>query len=153
MLNSWLVQLEALKSSLLYLRWFHANAQFKSEWMINFRKKLQILARYLYFNQTIEEAMRFKRFHHQLSPMRFEYEEGFDHKIVDALESIGHATLQFDTGIVYSSVTAIHCHNGHCTPYVDPTRKGSTAVVWKWPATIHDFNSWNEKKMSTNIYF
>lgn len=87
------------------------------------------MSRYLYFNETIEEAVAARRIHHQLIPMRIEYEAGLDQDVVDGLAQVGHRMFEgaYDSG--FSSVTAIGCDDTKCTPTYDPRRNGSATVV------------------------
>ncbi|XP_031635021.1 glutathione hydrolase 1 proenzyme-like [Contarinia nasturtii] len=49
-----------------------------------------IIARVLWFNQTIKEAIDEARIHHQLLPMHIEYQHGNTKKVVAGLQDLGH---------------------------------------------------------------
>lgn len=87
-----------------------------------------MLLRYLYFNETIEEALRAPRIHHQLIPMQIDYEQQFDKAIVDALEKVGHVMhgTPYDGG--FTSMTAIGREKNRFVPVYDPRRIGSFEV-------------------------
>lgn len=84
--------------------------------------------RYLYFNESIWNAVHAPRIHHQLMPMRLMYEEGLADDIVTGLESYGHTTIKANADLGFASLTAIG-RNGHkLVPVYDPRRLGSTSV-------------------------
>ena len=49
-----------------------------------------VILKGLLFDQHFEEIIEEKRLHHQLLPMLVEYEDGFDKKVLEHLESLGH---------------------------------------------------------------
>lgn len=87
------------------------------------------MLRYLYFNETIEEALSSRRIHHQLIPMHIVYENGLDEDIVQGLKKVGHQMIEgpYDSG--FSSVTAIGVSDGKFSPVFDPRRQGSSSVI------------------------
>lgn len=89
----------------------------------------QVMFRYLYFNETITEALAAKRIHHQLFPMNLVHEPGLAQDIVDRLRQIGHVMQATSLNSGFSSVTAISCKSKHCVPAYDPRRGGGVAVL------------------------
>ena len=63
------------------------------------------LIRNVWFGETIKEAVDSRRMHHQLFPMRLQYEDGFPADIVQELHGRGHDTVPYNT--YHSVVTAI----------------------------------------------
>lgn len=59
--------------------------------------------------------MEARRIHHQLVPMRIEYEEGLDPEVLNVLQKVGHKLKQ---GPIdgFASVTAIFRHMGPSPP-------------------------------------
>lgn len=84
------------------------------------------LYRYLYFNETIEDALAAPRFHHQLSPVRLDYESSFDSAIIGELNTKYEHTLRELTAI--ASIVAISKHDGKVSASSDPRRGGSALV-------------------------
>lgn len=95
---------------------------------ISFSFHLQIISRYLYFNETIAEAVAAHRIHHQLIPMRIDYEKGLKQSIVDGLDKVGHKMFEGEYASGFSSVTAIGCGGAEYAPVYDPRRQGSSMV-------------------------
>lgn len=87
------------------------------------------MLRYLYFNETLDEALSARRIHHQLIPMQIEYEAGLDEDIVEGLKKVGHKMFEgpYDSG--FSSVTAISVSDDKYSPVFDPRRQGSSSVI------------------------
>jgi gamma-glutamyltranspeptidase/glutathione hydrolase/leukotriene-C4 hydrolase len=69
-----------------------------------------------------------KRLHHQLVPMRIDYEEGFDNQTLQALEKIGHLTHRLPPEKGFSAVTAISRSSGVLEAIPDARRHGSAEV-------------------------
>lgn len=86
------------------------------------------MLRYLYFKESIEDAVYAPRIHHQLAPMRLEYEVGFNQEIIDDLSRIGHDMYRSPTSNGFASLTAIGRNGKKLTTVFDPRRRGSTAV-------------------------
>lgn len=86
------------------------------------------MLRYLYFKESIEDAVHAPRIHHQLAPMRLEYEVGFNQEIIDDLSRIGHEMYKSPTASGFASLTAIGRNDKKLTPVYDSRRRGSTAV-------------------------
>lgn len=86
------------------------------------------MLRYLYFKESVLDAVHAPRIHHQLAPMRLEYEVGFPHQIVDDLHKIGHEMFESPSDRGFASLTAIGRSGTKLVPVFDPRRRGSTAV-------------------------
>lgn len=87
-----------------------------------------MLLRYLSFNESIENAVRAPRIHHQLAPMRLEYENGFDDNIIDGLQQIGHQIFKTPSDGGFAALTAIGRKGKQIVPIFDQRRKGSVEV-------------------------
>lgn len=86
------------------------------------------MLRYLYFNETIREAVAAPRVHHQLIPMEISHEADLNKDIVDGLKKVGHKMVQAPSDSGFSSVTAIGCDKNKCMPVYDPRRVGSSSI-------------------------
>ncbi|XP_031639516.1 scoloptoxin SSD20-like [Contarinia nasturtii] len=62
-----------------------------------------IIARTLWFDQNIKEAVDAPRIHHQLIPMEVQYEYGNTQQLITGLELIGHKTNR------YSALGSVVC--------------------------------------------
>lgn len=88
---------------------------------------VQVIMRYLYFNENIRDAVSAPRIHHQLIPMRIEYEPGLSDEIIQGLQKIGHEMhLSPPDGFV--ALTAISREGDKLVPVFDPRRLGSFSV-------------------------
>lgn len=88
----------------------------------------QVLLRYLYFNESVIDAVRAPRIHHQLAPMRLEYERGIPDDIVEGLRKIGHVMYESPSDSGFASLTAIGRDGKKLVPVFDHRRKGSLEV-------------------------
>jgi len=79
----------------------------------------------LWFNRNIKEAIDAPRFHHQLFPMRLQYEYGVLQHIIRGLQEIGHDTERLESA--GSSVTGIARRGGKIYASADFRRGGITA--------------------------
>lgn len=84
------------------------------------------LYRHLYFNETIEAAMAAPRFHHQLTPVRLDYETNFDSGIISELNTKYEHTVRELSAI--ASIVAISKTDGKVSALPDPRRGGSAVV-------------------------
>lgn len=91
----------------------------------------QVLLRYLYFNEDIEKAVRAPRLHHQLLPMKLEYEPGFSDNMIQGLANIGHKMAQAPSDSGFAALTAIAKNGNKLTPVYDHRRRGSIEFVAK----------------------
>lgn len=64
----------------------------------------QTIVRHLWFGESLKEAIDRPRVHHQLHPMKFQYELGFPAAILEALEAKGHRTGVSDYPTVVTAV-------------------------------------------------
>ncbi|XP_050578689.1 scoloptoxin SSD14-like isoform X3 [Bombus affinis] len=55
----------------------------------------QIMAKIIWMNQTVKEAVDAPRIHHQLIPPNVSYEYGVPKQIIDELKKIGHKTARY----------------------------------------------------------
>ncbi|XP_066589447.1 scoloptoxin SSD14-like isoform X2 [Prorops nasuta] len=76
----------------------------------------QIIARMLWMDQTIKEAVEAPRIHHQLIPKELAYEYGIPKRVIEGLQALGHKTLRYKTP--GSVVCSIHQTKGAI--YVNP---------------------------------
>merc|ERR1712071_79637 len=63
------------------------------------------MIRNLWFGETIKEAIDSPRFHHQLYPMKFSYEDRFPEAIVHNMSSKGHTTYEMKSGSTVTGFT------------------------------------------------
>ncbi|XP_055301023.1 scoloptoxin SSD14-like isoform X2 [Sitodiplosis mosellana] len=87
-----------------------------------------VLLRYLYFNESITDAVTAPRIHHQLAPMQLEYEQGIPDDIVKGLRDIGHVMYEIPPDSGFASLTAIAREGKKLVPVYDHRRKGSIEV-------------------------
>lgn len=69
-----------------------------------------------------------KRLHHQLMPMRIDYEDGFDNATLEALQELGHQVHALPPETGFSAVTAISRASGILEAVPDARRHGSADV-------------------------
>lgn len=86
------------------------------------------MLRYLYFNESIEEAVHAPRIHHQLAPMQLEYEEGLPDNIINGLKKIGHEMVKSPSDSGFAALTAIGRNGKLFVPVFDHRRKGSVVT-------------------------
>lgn len=55
----------------------------------------QVIARYMWMKNNIKEAIDAPRIHHQLFPMRLEYQYGIVKPVIDGLKKLGHVTYRY----------------------------------------------------------
>lgn len=84
--------------------------------------------RYLFFNESIWDAVRAPRIHHQLTPMTLVYENGFADEIVDGLRKFGHVMEKSDDELGFASLTAIGRSGDKLVTVNDLARGGSSSV-------------------------
>lgn len=82
----------------------------------------------MYFKENIWDAVHAPRIHHQLAPMRLQYEEGISNEIVSGLERIGHEMFKSPSDSGFASLTAIGRNGNQLSAVYDPRRKGSVHV-------------------------
>lgn len=84
--------------------------------------------RYLYFNESVWDAVHAPRMHHQLLPMQIIYEDGLPDEIVTGLQSFGHNMVKANADLGFASLTAIGRDGNKLVAVYDPRRLGSTAI-------------------------
>lgn len=89
----------------------------------------QVIIRYLYLDEPLNEAVKSPRLHHQLQPKLLRYEDGFDRQILDDLESKGHILKELKSEEGFAALTAIGARNEIPEPVFDNRRGGSGVVV------------------------
>lgn len=82
---------------------------------------------HLYLGVDLDEAIKAKRIHHQLVPMRVKCEKGFRQDLIDEFRKFGHVYEQLST--TASSVMAIAVDGNFYHPSADARREGVTALV------------------------
>lgn len=87
-----------------------------------------MLARHLFFDQPLQDAINAPRIHHQLTPMQLEYEDGFDEAIVNGLADIGHNMSKAIRTNGFAALTAIGRRGNQLTACFDPRRPGSIYI-------------------------
>lgn len=87
-----------------------------------------MLLRYLYFNESVLNAVNAPRIHHQLLPMRIEYEDGLSKELIDGLHKLGHEMHKGPSDMGFASLTAIGRDGNKLIPVYDPRRLGSSSV-------------------------
>lgn len=87
-----------------------------------------MLLRYLYFKESVPDAVHAPRIHHQLAPMRLDYEDGFPETFINDLQKFGHTMFKSPSDSGFASLTAIGRDGKKLVPIFDPRRRGSTAV-------------------------
>lgn len=96
------------------------------KWFLIF--DFQVLLRYLYFKETVEEAVHAPRIHHQLAPMELNYEEGISDEIINGLQKIGHKMVKAPSDSGFAALTAIGRNGKYFVPVYDHRRRGSVEV-------------------------
>lgn len=87
-----------------------------------------MLLRYLYFNESVRDAVRAPKIHHQLLPMRVIYEEGLADEIITGLGAMGHEMVKANFEIGFAAITAIGREGNKLVPVYDARRLGSASV-------------------------
>uniref|UniRef100_A0A182N9R3 Gamma-glutamyltransferase n=1 Tax=Anopheles dirus TaxID=7168 RepID=A0A182N9R3_9DIPT len=88
----------------------------------------QLILRHLYFGQSLCDAIAAPRLHHQLLPMRVEYEQGFDPYVLTGLAARGHAVVQAAQDFGFTAVTAIVRQGSYISASYDKRRGGSVVL-------------------------
>lgn len=90
---------------------------------------VQCIIYHVYLNRSIQDALAAKRLHHQLQPMRAEYELGYSEDILRFLESKGHETfLQKPSVGGFAAVVGLTKYQGKLEGATDPRRLGKVTV-------------------------
>lgn len=83
----------------------------------------------MYFNETVKDAVRAPRIHHQLVPMRLSFETGFLPEIIYRLATKGHKMFATPSDSGFAALTAIGRNGRQMTPVYDQRRGGSAEVI------------------------
>ncbi|XP_048747538.2 glutathione hydrolase 1 proenzyme-like [Ostrea edulis] len=77
----------------------------------------------LWFNYGIKKAIDYKRLHHQLLPAHITVEEGFDPKVIQGLQQIGHnISMSASAGSVVQGI--LQLQEGNITANADYRKRG-----------------------------
>lgn len=81
-------------------------------------------------NETLTDAIHSSRVHHQLAPMRIDYESKFDQSILQGLSDIGHVLHEAPSLDGFAAVGAISRNSvtGEISAVADARRKGTAAL-------------------------
>ena len=85
----------------------------------------QVVYRLVYMNQSVKDAVDARRLHHQLVPMRINYEDGVTQWMVDGLRNKGHNVTKFGLGGSIIQAIMVDRKTGSITANAD-FRKGGT---------------------------
>lgn len=85
--------------------------------------------RHLWFNESLDSAISASRIHHQLVPMRIDYEETFSETIINGLAQIGHVINKVYAEIGFAAANGISFKNGYIEAAFDKRRNGSIVVI------------------------
>lgn len=88
-----------------------------------------VLLRYLFFNDPIASAVHAPRIHHQLAPMRLDYESGFSENLIKGLREKGHDMFLTPSDSGFAALTAIGRSGNQLIPVYDHRRRGSSEVI------------------------
>lgn len=97
----------------------------------------QIIIRYLFLNQTLDEAVQTKRLHHQLAPMVVLHEFDYEKSILNFLENRSHVVESASPEDGFAALTAIGTRSVTPIPVFDTRRGGSTAVIQMKNKMVH----------------
>ncbi|KAG4074250.1 hypothetical protein HA402_008659 [Bradysia odoriphaga] len=86
------------------------------------------ILRHLYWNETLTDAINAKRIHHQLIPMRLEYDAGLDVALQAGLIAKGHVMFQSPSDSGFASLTGISRIGNEIDAVYDIRRVGSAVV-------------------------
>lgn len=79
--------------------------------------------------KSLEESINAKRIHHQLMPMKIEYEKGFDPSIIEGFSQRRHKLVAVrKTAIGFTGMTGVSRVRGYVEAMFDPRRDGSVAI-------------------------
>lgn len=86
------------------------------------------IIRYLWFNNSIQEAVSSKRLHHQLYPMEIQVENGFDQDIIDELVKLNHSIHYDAPSDGFAAILGLSNRTGKIDGALDPRRSGSLVI-------------------------
>lgn len=82
----------------------------------------------MYWNETLTDAINARRIHHQLIPMRLEYDAGLDAAVQSGLLAKGHVMYQSPADSGFASLTGISRIDNEINAVYDMRRVGSAVV-------------------------
>ncbi|KAK4874270.1 hypothetical protein RN001_013630 [Aquatica leii] len=85
--------------------------------------------RHLWFNESLSYAINSSRVHHQLMPMRIDYETNFTASIIQELQQIGHKVKMIPPTDGFAAITGVSNRNGVVEGSVDPRRGGAVYII------------------------
>lgn len=87
------------------------------------------IIRHLFMNESLNDAIVARRLHHQLAPMKLQYETNFDADIIQELgERFGHELLENTPDGGFAAVVGISQRNGIVEGVIDPRRGGGVEI-------------------------
>lgn len=75
--------------------------------------------------RNLESMFAAKRLHHQLTPNKIQYEEGFDRNIIEGLQNLNHTLEKVEEIIGFGALVGISIENEEICSAFDPRRGGS----------------------------
>uniref|UniRef100_A0A1B0D2V9 Gamma-glutamyltransferase n=1 Tax=Phlebotomus papatasi TaxID=29031 RepID=A0A1B0D2V9_PHLPP len=89
-----------------------------------------LIMRHLLFDEDVYDAMHAKRLHHQLAPMRVDFENGLSEEIIQGLIERNHSMYEVSPGSGFAALTAISsdAKQSRVEGVYDPRRNGSVNV-------------------------
>lgn len=87
------------------------------------------VVKHIFMNESLEDAIKSRRLHHQLAPMDLLYETNFDSKIVNELDQkFGHRTVENKPDGGFAAVIGISKRNEKIEGVIDPRRGGGVEI-------------------------
>lgn len=78
--------------------------------------------------ENLESIFASKRLHHQLTPNLIQFEEGFDHNIIEGLLNLNHTIEKVDEMFGFGALVGISIDNEKISSSYDPRRGGSRDI-------------------------
>lgn len=89
---------------------------------------IQVILNYMYFNQSLQESIDMKRFHHQLQPMTLRHENGYNPAILEYLNAKGHVLTEAAPLSGFAAIAGIGIKNGKIEAGMDQRRGGKVNI-------------------------
>ncbi|KAK7098640.1 hypothetical protein V1264_002891 [Littorina saxatilis] len=90
----------------------------------------QVTARVLWLKQSVEEAIRAKRFHHQLFPNVLQWEHGFSRDVVDKLAGYGHVMKEKTSYLAVVQAVSRDSVTGEVSAFSDPRKQAEARLIY-----------------------